>query len=717
MIFFCLQQVAVTSFVCSQKIENGLVFTPHMKLYMGGVDYVVPYKINFFSLKEPIRRAARQVSDLMWAVNRLIVSKEMKDLLKHHVQVFQQGIQEVNESLNSFLIGCCQMRTTKGRRGGRNRNKRGAINFVGDIAGKLFGLATQKQIKAIHSQLDSLHTLTDTERRLLNVHTKVLNNTVRNQEKMNSALYRLGKAVNNTATVINGLTIKALELEGGVLLNQVISEMTMSLTDMKSDIIELRLGITSMLSTRLDSRIIPNKILIKVIGEASLSQPGVLFPAREEYMAAYTALIRVIPMFTDGEHMTFYLLIPLRGTPAEAFDIYSVSPLPMPLPLSKEYYFSYDHDGTYFVVSKSRQFHFNMKDLQVCRKFREILLCPVDAAIYSRHSMSCEFAVFLGLESAKDLCTKSVFRNHPPVFIPTEGGWAYSTPHPIEFTITCTHETQTIRRRVEGVGLMILGRGCSAHSEFLMLPGHITVNSTRQLEFTALPLLSNLSFTQIEWKGLEKLTTLSHPTIDPLSHVKMPLRDLLDKMQTIPKPPPPPPGHESSWSTWTWRVGALMVTMGVLVITLCIARTWVSSRLAWVSSRMAAAVLPPIFNPGWGQERRAPDDQDPPEAAQGSPICPRGRGQLKEGACRNSEQVQQGPSSQLVLTDTRQSGVVMTEAYTQTCSGVMQYRRKKSTLCFEDNDSDITVQFDAPLHKRMMAIEKWVEQTRLLRLK
>ncbi|WP_435326061.1 hypothetical protein, partial [Klebsiella pneumoniae] len=70
------------------------------------------------------------------------------------------------------------------------RYRRGAIDILGQFANILFGTATQQQVDDIHARLGQLETMSEREREILNVHSKVLNATIRNTSHIEAAILK-----------------------------------------------------------------------------------------------------------------------------------------------------------------------------------------------------------------------------------------------------------------------------------------------------------------------------------------------------------------------------------------------------------------------------------------------------------------------------------------------------------------------------------------------
>lgn len=87
-------------------------------------------------------------------------------------------------------------------------NNESALNFADFLAKLLIGTATQAEVDLIHSYLSDLNKLTEEERKTLNVHSGILNITIRDLRHANAAIKRLEAATGNAGDIISRFSIK-----------------------------------------------------------------------------------------------------------------------------------------------------------------------------------------------------------------------------------------------------------------------------------------------------------------------------------------------------------------------------------------------------------------------------------------------------------------------------------------------------------------------------
>ena len=122
-----------------------------------------------------------------------------------------------------------------------------------------------------------------------------------------------------------------MKLESEVKIYETLFNLQLALSDIIADHFRIKLGIQEMLQARLSLDIVPNEILLGLLNNISLKEPGLLFPARPEYLALYRDIIKVVPRGYKSA-VCFYLLIPVLGDPSDVFDIFRITSLPYSVP-------------------------------------------------------------------------------------------------------------------------------------------------------------------------------------------------------------------------------------------------------------------------------------------------------------------------------------------------------------------------------------------------
>ena len=188
--------------------QVGLVFSPEGRLIVTGNHYVVPVVILKEQLFQPLRHARDMSDAILWNVGHMDNGSALVASLQNTVRSFQTEFEIRSEDLSNYVDYLLSDHPWS------HRSRRGAIDIFGDLSNQLFGTATQKQVDDIHAQLHRLEMMSDKQRAMLNVHSKVLNSTIRNMSHMQAALVKIQKAANISYNIIRQYSLKTLELEG-----------------------------------------------------------------------------------------------------------------------------------------------------------------------------------------------------------------------------------------------------------------------------------------------------------------------------------------------------------------------------------------------------------------------------------------------------------------------------------------------------------------------
>ncbi|XP_050693841.1 uncharacterized protein LOC126984264 [Eriocheir sinensis] len=530
-----------------QPIRPGLVFSPVFKMLLTGRYYVVPVVIQTDEIQRPLINVANLAAEVSWSIEHMNQSFPTVGLLRRTLDSFHFEFNKLFKDLNNFLAAM------SGRDGSpfKTRQRRGAVDFVGSVESLLFGTATQAQIDVIHEKLSHLHTLSSEERRQLNLHTEVLNATVRDLRHLHSAISRLESASALASAIIRQFSLRTLQIEGEMRILETILLIQLALSDLNHDTLNLKLGLQQMSQTQVSPLIIPNDVLLRVLRNASLHYPGLLFPAAHEYLALYRDVSRVISKgaLSLGT-LHFYLQIPMKGDPSDVFDVFKMDALPFHLD-DTPYFLHTDTLSTYLAVSEDRTHYMLLDSLDRCTKHRLLYICPPVAPVYSISVRRCEIALFLARPDALSLCSKSLLRTFPPVFLPSPAGWVFSTDVPQVVTMVCpdSHVTK-YRQTLNGTGLLTVGMGCSANSDAFSLPASATLDGAEPLTIHRAPFHVG--------RGVVESLLAVHPSLGrpsppapPVASTGPPL-DLSPTLRLLEESVPGSPAGAAAYPWWGW---------------------------------------------------------------------------------------------------------------------------------------------------------------------
>ena len=526
-----------------------------------GNNYVVPFTISLHDIFTPISQAAKLTQHIVTQIYNAKSQNVITDMIHTHVRELKIKFKELDYSLHDFLRHITGKDIFT-----HSRTERGAINAVGTLANALFGTATQKQVDEIHHRLNELESLTEQERKMLNIHSKTLNITLTEMTTIHKAIHKLQQATRISENLLNTMHLEVQNNEQALMTLETLLHVQLTISSIADEHLKIKIGLEDMMKTHLSPNIITNEYLIELLKEISEETTGLLFPPSNEFLGLHRNVIRVAHVNDKVEsnavisRLNFYLLVPLRGNPADTFEVFGMAPLPYPIPQSN--YFMLHYPSTrYFVISESRTLYFLADNVDVCRRHEKLLICPPFGPIYNINIESCESAIFLQRKTASSLCKKIITKNFPPVFIKNNQGYSFATSYPLDISLTCTNK-KTERHVLKGTGNIQIGQGCSMHSHTFILPEYSTNMETEPIAITPYPFATMpLTFTEWEHQFLVNSTNITLPNSDLKA---IPLQDYIQQLQPLVKPPSTPESKLPEWLRFLLLTGGIILMLGVL---------------------------------------------------------------------------------------------------------------------------------------------------------
>ena len=160
----------------------------------------------------------------------------------------------------------------------RTRQKRGAINFIGDIGSVLFGLSTEEQLGEVKDALTKIDKLSNNNLRKLNIFKAV----VKIEDERIIRMQRVQiKVSNNVARLQNNLrnaTIKINILEQKIQLEHILNNLGLNFLELQLNVNEITSGLRSMIRGKVDENIVSSKFLLNVLKDIKEAGHNLILP-------------------------------------------------------------------------------------------------------------------------------------------------------------------------------------------------------------------------------------------------------------------------------------------------------------------------------------------------------------------------------------------------------------------------------------------------------
>ena len=364
-----------------------------------------------------------------------------------------------------------------------SRKKRAYINIIGDLSKKVFGTATEDDINEIHENLENIKDMSEEQRRQINVHTEILNNSIRDISRVQAAMQGLEASTDMLKNIMgeqqNDITIIAAMTEQ----LSIESVLQLALTELSNDFRDLQYGIDKLFNLYPAHDIISDQLLSDLLTSASKARGGLIFPTTAEFLSIYRDFCTIIPKQTEfNGKITFYLSIPLMDELSNPYDLFKIHSIPISTNANITSFIQYSNVEPYLAISENRHYFTTLKNIDQCKKREDLLICKHKTPIYKDTTDNCEFRTFINKESK--LCKEVILQNFQPIFIPFNHFYIYSTPHSLSLTVVCPDRRFTTKTNL--TGMLEAESTCSIHSELFTIPATSSIYSrdTAKVKFT-----------------------------------------------------------------------------------------------------------------------------------------------------------------------------------------------------------------------------------------
>ena len=500
--------VALTNNVCAaeDKLLHSAYFRHENTVHVTQQSWVISFKLDFTPYREGYDGLAAVYTQLAHHHEQLRgVQVYENDTDTVSVKVYQALQQQQDEELADLWSLMGEISRSVQRLGplvtrlatwNTERNKRALLPFVGNILGALFGTATSSDVREIKRYLN---VLADSDTQIRHVLQKTI--TVLNHTYMGTIGNR--QAINDLIEVNDGLNRRVSTLSGeikGLLLSfkhfalrylqiqQQTSMIYRSATQFLAKLDKFKFMIDAAIGGSVSQDMIPPPVLRMILRDvrghlkANLEIP---FPPNEPLEQYYKLLKSSVVPLEDG--LLVFTTIPLRDTISE-FDVYAIQSIPIPYQDSN-IVTSYQFMEKFMAISldRTKVTFLNEIEMTICTH-ETLQFCPIKSPVYKIAALSnnCVLALFLERDNIWELCTAVVTTASTPT--PSaisigQGQWVISTKTPLTFTKVCEPSGIPTRVTVQPpMGLVSLGEGCQASSEFIILPSEVSLKSSYQLD-------------------------------------------------------------------------------------------------------------------------------------------------------------------------------------------------------------------------------------------
>ena len=562
-------EAAVESVVNNPTNTTFLFLMPGGEMHFSGKEMVIPIRVNKSKIFKPLTYAKNMTLYLTELVKKSqnyhhrpppAITTEMQRAMLNVLRNFAIEIDKLETHLIDFFTYVGSVETNE-----MTRIKRGAIDFMGDIANTLFGTATQRQVDSLHARLTATETLTEQERIQINVHTHLLNVTVRRMNLLESGMEKVIAATEKARNLINEFLDRQIKLGEHSMMQDFVLSLQITIEDIARDNSNLIVGLKELINGQVTNFVLPTEMLLTILKETD-KEADLIYPATVENLYKYYKLANVHFRSTNSNSLIyFYIGLPLRGYPEDLFKVFRVQPLHIPIPHTN-LYMKLIGLKQVIVVSEERGLYalMSLAELDTCRRITNQYICP-PVRLIKTQVKTCELRLLQNMDLYGTDCEVRVVKTYNPEFNRHQLGWIYSTPHPLDLHVTCGLDKQT-HIIINGIGLIKVGRNCVAHAAHTVLPATYTDILRDTVEWYNVNLYPTQSFKSID-KLTSHLSTLDNITLETLVHNPRDMSELMAQLHTINRIEVHKLQTHIQWGWLVLIALALLMLMGVTMVT------------------------------------------------------------------------------------------------------------------------------------------------------
>jgi Baculovirus F protein len=379
---------------------------------------------------------------------------------------------------------------------GHARGRRSLVDIVGTGLHFLFGVGDTAVFNEINSKIQNLNNTNQAVLHLLHSQLSYINDSVHTGHKNEKAIAALATAVtlltnniftleqhlqqgrhNTTQFMLDSLRLSTM-FRG--FLNQIVS--------IQQTVNMLEAALTVTADGRLSAFFVAPVKMLELLSTIQNNLPsGSSLLTNVELSDVYQYYNGLSDVYAAvvGDKIRLYITVPIKSN-NKYFTMYSIKPLSTKIAnqsIALRYKLAYD----YLAVTPDHQNYIELShlDLDQCKKVIGTIICPPLKNLNKANSISCIFALFLGLnEQVRKLCPVDVILEFIPQFyMPSIGdNWVYNVEKDV-MNIICpgqingpNHNHAT--HELQGAGVINIPSRCRGVSAKWSLESHSSTTLT-----------------------------------------------------------------------------------------------------------------------------------------------------------------------------------------------------------------------------------------------
>ncbi|XP_044574016.1 uncharacterized protein LOC123258208 [Drosophila ananassae] len=428
------------------------------------------------------------------------------------------------------------------------RQKRGALNIVGNIANGLFGVLDDQYARRMEEIISKLRAQEGVTHKIVENQTSILDTTI---NIMRRTTIETQKRMPDLEASLARIKIRSHAADR--YLPHAVSELVV----VANHIRRVQDAVLNVLIGAHEGKLSPALVSVEQVKQVITKIQTHLPPGRRLPITSETArdLYRLATTRVQETEdlLMFHTSVPL--VEEDEFTVYRMEPIPQ---ITREGLVITKTETGYLAIDDHRKHHFaiNQEHLRQCISMTNgIKVCDFKQTLFGpdAHQLPCTMAA-LAKHQAGECKPEPIKGTSYWVQLTEQNAWIFGTTKPITMTYVCSAEKDQVI--IEGVGKMTIRQDCVIQSPTITLLGRAQVNSSGTVKMSG-------GYVH-EWPSQEKIKTTEgqlESTLDQLDRLHAEVQGL----KTWTKQAQEDVDSETDWNLAHQYSGVIMLGIAILV--------------------------------------------------------------------------------------------------------------------------------------------------------
>ena len=461
--------------VDNRDLSNGVVYIEQNDLVLSNNYVIVPITFTFEHLINNVFKIREGIDNTLGFVPSNN-SDPFLNMLVNDLNVLKEEVIGEISKIYDFFYSLRPVNT---------RQKRGAINFIGEIASTLFGVATTEQLSALDTALSNFHELSEENANKLNILNKVVQLSTSEIDKLRKSQIATMRAVSGLLNTTKELANFENDLAKRQVVSHSFSKLALSLLELAESSDVLIDGVRTMFSGKIDERIISNKFFGSILNK--VTQGGhKLLTSKTNELLVYKVITTVSSFFdTELKVIKYFLALPITNDiRLPTFKLNKIYSFPVPVKNAPGVYVEFVNLPNY--IATSHEYFVELDSLSECKEVQSTHYCSLKSSLRSYGlSDTCASLMYKGnCLNCITKCAHLFSHDRPTRFLRIHDILFYFVNKTVNLEVLCENATANAHMALESFGYLYLGNECQALGDGILLPPALSFMGTSEnLEF------------------------------------------------------------------------------------------------------------------------------------------------------------------------------------------------------------------------------------------